>query len=201
MALPQTDSALNGGKHQDAARRQAWGGGRRAWDNDIPNLYRLITPCILVMVTNPEPNEVCAFSDCHCAEGGSHAGRPVASNISEPQRRVSGIRFQEIEVPASRSLHRFGQFLEELAEAWVRPVHLKGLEPAIGFSLQSVTLPVSPACQLARPGRTPAPIAPSPDLAASEPALCIQPRTGPEWPVAIPSPSSSCLYLCTFGLL
>ena len=62
-------------------------------------------PQVLVMVANPEPDEVVAILDCHCSVGGAHPRRPVVADISEPQRGMSGIRLQEFEVPAGRLLH------------------------------------------------------------------------------------------------
>lgn len=83
---------------------------------------------VLVVSTDPKPNEVSAILDSHRSVGSAHPSRPVAPNIPEPQRRMSGIDLQKVKVTSGRLLHRRGQLLEASPEMWSRSVHLKDLK-------------------------------------------------------------------------
>lgn len=79
---------------------------------------------VLVMGTNPEPDEIPAVLYSHGPVGRTNPGGPVSAYISEPQRRVSWICLQEFEVAASHLLHQIGQLAKAPPEIWGRPVHL-----------------------------------------------------------------------------
>lgn len=81
-------------------------------------------PYVLVVVADPEPNEVVAVFKCHRPMGSADPRGPEASDIPESQGRMSGVRLQQLEVPVGSPLHCGRQFLESPPEVRVCSVQL-----------------------------------------------------------------------------
>jgi hypothetical protein len=67
----------------------------------------LDTPLILIMMSNPNPDEICPILNGQRPVMRPNSHRPQLANLLEVQRRVCGVFLQEVEVVSGHSLDRF----------------------------------------------------------------------------------------------
>ena len=69
-------------------------------------------PYVLVMATNPDPEQIMSFFDSDSSVGTSDPNRPIFVDLLEPERRVPRTSLEQLEVSARSPLNGFWQSLE-----------------------------------------------------------------------------------------
>ena len=69
-------------------------------------------PHILVVATDPDPEEILSFFDGNSSVGAPHPNRPIVVDLLEVKRRVSRTILEQLEVSLRSPLNCFRQSLK-----------------------------------------------------------------------------------------